>query len=95
VEAMKMLFAAITTAMQIIANFLKNGVKENDPALLIAIDWIVGYTHMNAIPGADKDECWQRAWDLVSNELPSSLAERLVRVIDKRTDELHPDPERN
>ena len=90
-----MLFAAMATAMQIIANLLNNGVAEDDPALLITIDWIVGYTHTAALPCADKEECWQRAWNLVSNYLPSLTADRLIRVIDKRTGELHPDLNRN
>lgn len=94
-EAMKMLFSAIATAMQIIANFLNRGVKEDDPALLITIDWLVGYTHRDTLPFADKEQCWQRAWDLVSSSLPSPLADRLMRVIDKRIDELHAAPERN
>jgi hypothetical protein len=94
-EAMKLLFSAIATAMQIIANFLNRGVKEDDPALLITIDWLVGYTHMGPLDSADKEESWQRAWDLVSSSLPSPLADRLMRVIEKRIVELHPDPERN
>ncbi len=94
-EAMHILFAAMATAMQIIANLLINGVQENDPALLITIEWLAGYTHRDPLPCADKERCWQKAWHLVSDALPSPLADRLVRVIDKRMDELHPDPERN